>query len=160
MKSSHIFAVDIIAAVIYIVAANPLITGLAIHEWASIGVLVVFIVHSTQHYDWLIDIFKKLRSHPNPAQVGHLVLDIVSVIVFMIVTVSGIMVSRIILPLFGLVAPGYFFWNPLHSLSAKVLLALLIVHVVAHAGRLWAFIKARGKEQKNSILDDGTEPDV
>jgi hypothetical protein len=135
--------VDCIAAVIYLASANPGITGLAVHEWVSIGVFLVFVVHTAQHYDWVIDTFKKLRQKPPLSSVGNLVLDAATVVVFMVVTVSGIMVSRHILPLLGLVAPGYFFWSPLHSISAKVLLALLVVHVVAHARWLWAHIRAK-----------------
>ena len=31
---------------------------------------------------------------------------------------------------FGFYATGYYFWGPLHALSAKVLLAALLVHIV------------------------------
>jgi hypothetical protein len=64
----------------------------------------------------------------------------------MSVTVSGLMVSRHILPLFGLVAPDYFFWNPLHSIAAKILLALLVVHVVVHGKWLWGLLVNRRKK--------------
>jgi hypothetical protein len=71
----------------------------------------------------------------------------------MVVTVSGLMVSRHILPLFGLVAPGYFFWNPLHSISAKVLLALLLVHIVSH----WRWLASLfGRHRKADAA--GAEP--
>jgi hypothetical protein len=133
VKITQALVIDIIAALVYIIAANPSVTGLLIHEWIGFGVLVVFVVHGAQHYDWIIDTLRKLRERPSLIAVGNLILDIVTAAVFMVVTVSGIMVSRHILPLFGLVAPGYFFWNPLHSLFAKVLLALLVVHVVVHA---------------------------
>jgi hypothetical protein len=125
-------------------------TGLLIHEWVSLGVLVIFVVHAAQHYDWISDTFRKLR-HPTLGQMGHLLLDTLTVAVFMVVVVSGGMVSRHILPMFGLVAPGYFFWNPLHSLFAKVLLALLIVHVVAHAKWLWAFVKGFRQRKSHAI---------
>ena len=44
--------------------------------------------------------------------------------------VSGIMVSGALLPSLGLYATGYYFWDPVHALSAKVLLAALLVHIV------------------------------
>ena len=75
-------------------------------------------------------------------------LDVATALVFMVAMVSGIMVSRFILPALGLVAPGYFFWNPLHSLFAKLLLALLLVHVVVHAKQLWTYLKTRAKRRK------------
>ena len=42
---------------------------------------------------------------------------------------SGVMVSGAVLPTLGLYAEGYYFWNPLHAVSAKVLLALLLIHL-------------------------------
>jgi hypothetical protein len=150
MRVTQVLVIDIIAAVLYIVAANPVMTGLLIHEWVSLGVLVIFVVHAAQHYDWIIDTLKKLR-HPTPGQIANLVLDTLTVAMFMVVVVSGGMVSRHILPMLGLVAPGYFFWNPLHSLSAKVLLALLIVHIVVHAKWLWAFVKGFRQRKSHTI---------
>ena len=44
--------------------------------------------------------------------------------------VSGAMVSGTLLPSLGFYATGYYFWGPLHALSAKVLLAALLVHIV------------------------------
>ncbi len=43
------------------------------------------------------------------------------------------MVSGAVLQAFGLYAPGYYFWDPLHAVAAKVALTLLLVHVVVHA---------------------------
>ena len=51
------------------------------------------------------------------------------------------LISATVLPMFGLFAPGYFMWNPLHAASAKVLLALVLVHVASHAGKLVALVK-------------------
>jgi hypothetical protein len=141
MKFSQVLVIDALAAAIYLIAANPAITGLLVHEWASLGVFLVIIIHTAQHYDGVIDAFKRLRQHPPFATIGNLVLNILTAVVFMVVIVSGIMVSRHILPALGLVAPGYFFWNPLHALFAKVLLALLILHVVIHGQWLWSHIK-------------------
>lgn len=56
---------------------------------------------------------------------------------------SAALVSATVLPAFGLFAPGYFVWDPLHAASAKVLLTLVLVHAVSHAGKLAGFLKAR-----------------
>ena len=60
--------------------------------------------------------------------------------------VSGLMVSGAVLPFFGLYAEGYYFWGPLHAVSAKLLLALLLVHVVAHWRWVASFLKKKGPE--------------
>ena len=60
-------------------------------------------------------------------------MDALIVVGFMVATVSGLMVSGTVLQVLGLYAPGYFFWDPLHAIAAKLLLALLVVHVAVHA---------------------------
>ena len=61
----------------------------------------------------------------------------------MAVTVSGVMVSGAVLPTFGWYAQGYYFWDPLHAVSAKALMALLLVHVVVHGKWIAAWFKKR-----------------
>ncbi|MDR1422538.1 MAG: DUF4405 domain-containing protein [Coriobacteriales bacterium] len=149
MKSSIRLTIDILAAVLYIGAANPLITGLAVHEWLGFGLIFVFVIHCAVNYDWIIT---TLRRRTKDANMAHLVLDALTLIMFMTVTVSGLFVSRHILPLFGWVASGYYFWNPLHAISAKLLLALLLIHVVVHAR--W-FVRLFARRRGTDDRDDG-----
>jgi hypothetical protein len=148
MKPSSNLVIDVIVLVIYLIAANPLITGLALHEWLSLGVVVAFIVHTATHLDWCIDAVRKSFSTPSFSTMGNLLLDSAALLAFIVVTVSGLMVSRFVLPLAGLSSSGYFFWYPLHAISAKVLLALLVVHVVVHIKWLILFIKGRKRKEK------------
>ena len=70
-------------------------------------------------------------------------LDAALFLALAVCVVSGALVSATVLPAFGLFAPGYFVWDPLHAASAKVLLALVLVHAVSHAGKLAGFLKAQ-----------------
>ena len=125
--------VDVVALVVYLVVANPVLTGIGIHEWLGLGVLAVFFVHFLLHADWVVEVLRGAFSHPSWSRTGNLVLDLLIVLTFVAVVVSGVMVSGAILPTFGLYANGYYFWDPLHAVSAKLLLALLLVHVAVHA---------------------------
>lgn len=40
-----------------------------------------------------------------------------------------------------------YFWDPLHAIAAKVLLALLLVHLVVHWKWLYRFFRKRGKDE-------------
>ena len=145
MKPSVNLVIDIIAALIYILAANPLITGWVIHEWVSIGLIFIFVVHCAMHYDWIVTAIKKRVS---AGAYANLALDIATLVVFMLAIVSGLMVSRVILPFIGFVAPGFFFWEPLHEISAKILFALTLVHVVVHGRWIASLLSGRKKEQQ------------
>ena len=125
-------AIDAVVLALYLVAANPALTGIGIHEWLGLGVLVAFFVHAAVHADWVVEAVRGSFAHPSWARMGNAVLDVFILVAFMTATVSGIMVSGAFLPALGLYAEGYYFWDPLHAVSAKVLLALLVLHVVVH----------------------------
>ncbi|WP_080799119.1 DUF4405 domain-containing protein [Arabiibacter massiliensis] len=131
-------AIDLVALAVYLVVANPAITGIGLHEWLGLGVLAAFFVHLLVHADWSVEALRGSLSRPSWGRTGNLVLDVLIVLAFMATTVSGIMVSGAVLPALGLYAEGYRFWDPLHAMSAKALLALLLVHVVVH----WRWIAA------------------
>ena len=141
-------AVDAACLLAYLVAANPAVTGIGVHEWVGIGVLLAFLVHVAMHVDWVVEAVKSAVARPSWARTGNLVLDALIVVAFMTVTVSGLMVSGAVLAAFGLYADGYYFWDPLHATAAKVLLALLLVHVVAHGKWLVGFFKNRKGERR------------
>ena len=144
MDGKRLFAVDAVALAAYLAAATPALTGVAVHEWLGIGVLVVFLVHVVQHAGWVADAVRGSIRNPSLARTGNLALDALVLVVFMVVTVSGVLISGAVLPMFGLYADGYYFWDPLHAIAAKALLALLLVHVVVHWRWIRGFFAKRG----------------
>lgn len=145
-KKRNALVVDLIVLVVYLVVANPALTGIGVHEWLGIAAFVAFVAHAAQHGDWVAETARTAFARPSLGRTGHFVLDALIVVAFMMCTVSGVLVSGAVLPALGLYADGFFFWNPLHAASAKVLLALLVVHVVAH----WRWIAGlfRGSRDK------------
>ncbi|MDR1422506.1 MAG: DUF4405 domain-containing protein [Coriobacteriales bacterium] len=146
--------IDAAALLVYLVAANPLITGLAVHEWAGLALVIVFMIHTTVNLD---TIAQAVRHQISQEPVVNLIVDAALLIVFMVVTVSGVMVSRHILPALGFVAQGYFFWNPLHAIAAKILLALLIAHVALHSR--WVSSLFATKKGTQDVQDTRTTVD-
>ena len=133
--------VDLVALVVFLVVANPAITGIDLHEWLGLGLLAVFFVHLLLHADWVAEALRGAFAHPSWGRTGNLGLDLLIVVAFMATMVSGVMVSGAVLPALGLYAEGYYFWDPLHAMSAKALLAILLVHVVVHWKWIVRFFK-------------------
>ncbi len=149
MSDKKKLAVDAVALAAYLVAANPAITGVSAHEWIGLGALVVLAVHVAVSADRLAAVARTLRSGKARGRVfgaGRLALDALTALALVTCAVSGLMVSGAVLPAFGFYADGYYFWNPLHAVSAKVLLALLLVHVAAHWKWITGFF-GRGKRR-------------
>ena len=126
---------DAVVLVVYLVAANPALTGVPVHEFIGLGAFVVMGVHIVASGDGLA------------GRAGRLALNIVLLVALAACVVSGVMVSGAALPSLGLYATGYSFWDPLHAVAAKVLLAALIVHVVVRAPAALAVLRQRGSRR-------------
>ena len=150
MDLKKILIVDVVVLAVYAIAANPSVTGIGVHEWTGLGALLVLVVHVAMHFDFLAETVRH-AAHRRGMRLAKFVLDVTLVIVFMLCCVSGLMVSGAVLPALGFYAEGYYFWDPLHAASAKLLLALLLVHVVAN----WKIVAAGLR--KKAAADSGEE---
>ena len=140
--------IDLVALVVYLVVANPAFTGIAVHEWLSLGVFVVFLVHVAVHFDWIVETVGTVFRNPTWAHTGNFILSILILVAFMVCMVSGLFISGSVFAAFGFYVDGYYFWDPLHAMSAKMLLALLLIHIVVHWKWFMLFI-AKGKGVEN-----------
>ena len=113
------------------------LTGVPVHEFIGLGAFVVMGVHIVASGDGLA----------GRGRAGRLALNIVLLVALAACVVSGVMVSGAALPSLGLYATGYSFWDPLHAVAAKVLLAALIVHVVVRAPAALAVLRQRGSRR-------------
>ena len=129
-------AFDLVVLAGYLAAANPALTGIPVHEYMGLGAAVLMAAHIVASAEGLLA-FRRGRW-------GRAVLNGVLLVALATCALSGVMVSGDVLPALGLYAEGYHFWDPLHALSAKVLLAALIVHVVLRAPMVWAWMRSHG----------------
>lgn len=131
-EATRNLAVDVAVLAAYAVAANPALTGIGVHEWLGLGALLLLVVHAALHAGWVAETVRSVREGPSVLRVGNLAVDVLAFVALATCAVSGLMVSGDVLRAFGWYAEGYFFWDPLHAVSAKALLALLVVHVALH----------------------------
>lgn len=164
--SKRIIVIDVIVLVAYILSAFPAITGVPAHEWISIVGTVILLVHCAARGIIAVRSSRSPKSalparqpldagvSPTPqiGQAGRAWRTILNVLItgaLAICFVSGIMVSGTVLPAFGIFATGYYFWDPLHAISAKVLLALLLIHVVINIPVILALVRRRRETRRS-----------
>ncbi|MEA5018895.1 MAG: DUF4405 domain-containing protein [Gordonibacter sp.] len=154
--------IDVVAFVVYTAVTLPAFTGIPLHEWLSMVLLLPMLIHGALHIDWVIVTLRQLGRGVALARIGKLALDAALLVVFMVVVVSGLGISGTVLQTFGLYAEGYYVWAPLHAIAAKVLFALLLVHVAAHARSLYNLLKRSSAlkcaTQDDRSLDNGRRP--
>lgn len=128
----HKLTLDVASFLVYLVVSNTALTGIAVHEWLSLGLAVAFAFHTTLHWDWAIrmltDFVRKLLSMSRL----NFVVDVLLFVALTAVMLSGIMVSRSVLPTLGLSVPFGPSWRLLHSVTANLLLIVLGAHLGLH----------------------------
>ena len=116
----------------YLLATNPFATGITVHEWLSLGLALGLALHAVLHWEWAINVtryfFKRLL---NMSRLSW-VLDVLLLLSILFVFVSGLAVSRAVLPVFGIELPHSHTWGALHTASATIALAALGIHLGLH----------------------------
>lgn len=143
MSKKAKLSLDIAAAALFAAAVLPQFTGTAAHEWAGLGALAALLLHVAASLDALAGLGRAARRGSHGLASFALRSTAALFLALAVCVVSGTLVSATVLPAAGLFAPGYFVWDPLHAASAKVLLALVLVHAASHAGKLAGMLKAK-----------------
>ena len=125
---------DAVLLAAYALVDVPALTGVGAHEWLGVAVVAALRAHGAR---------RGAAPVHGAAAAGRAVLNGLIVVALAACAVSGAMVSGAVLPALGLYARGYFFWDPLHAASAKVLLALLLVHLALNASAVVRAVRAR-----------------
>ncbi len=124
--------VDSVILVGFLVAFEPLLTGIAIHEWLSLALAATLMVHLVLHWEWVLNVAARfLRKWFHESRLNFIV-DTALFIAFVLVMLSGILISRSILGLLGIQLAASPAWRTLHSLSADASLYLTGLHFALH----------------------------
>jgi hypothetical protein len=141
VKTKTNLAIDCAILIAFLVVNNPALTGLAVHEWFAIAAGLVLIVHVLFHWDWVVNItktyFKKLIHESRFNYIVNALLFIAYIIVFL----SGLMISRNVMQTLGIRLPASPAWREFHSLSANLALLLTGLHFAMH----WKWIVSATK---------------
>ncbi|MBI1882191.1 MAG: DUF4405 domain-containing protein [Chloroflexi bacterium] len=117
---------------IFLLVYQAKATGDVVHEWLGVGIAAAIIIHILLHWDWVVNItqrfFQKIKSEP---RINYIV-NAAIFIGFTTIIFSGLMISRTVLPFFGLEAANTSFWKTLHFTAADITLWLTALHVALH----------------------------
>lgn len=120
--------IDSLIFLAFLIAMEPRFGGVAIHEWLSLGLAVTIVIHLLLHWDWIITVgvkfFKKLWHSSRLKFVVDALLFVDGVAIML----SGILISKAILPALGISVQMDPTWRQLHSLTADLGILLLGVH--------------------------------
>ncbi|GIV64837.1 DUF4405 domain-containing protein [Bellilinea sp.] len=122
------FILDLGIFTAFLLALEPEVTGLEVHEWLSVALAGTLIVHLLLHWEWVVGVLKAFfRKLFHISRLKFLV-DALLLVAMVTVMVSGLMISRVIFPALGVSIMENQDWRILHSLSADLVLWLTALH--------------------------------
>jgi hypothetical protein len=131
------FLIDTAIFVAFLIAMEPRFGGLAVHEWLSLALAATIVVHLLLHWKWIVTVgaqfFRRLWHNSRL----KFVVDSLLFIAFVAVVTSGVMISRVILPAFGVEIQAGRVWLWLHTESADLAVLLLGVHFALSWKWIW-----------------------
>lgn len=113
----------------FLVAAEPHLTGIAVHEWLSLALGAALLVHVLLHWAWiaaLVTHFFKKVWHVSRLK---FVVDLLLLMAFVTIFLSGLLISEAVLPALGIHLAEGGAWKFIHAQSVNVTLALIGLHV-------------------------------
>lgn len=136
------FLVDLVIVAGFLFASQPHLTGMAIHEWLSLGVGVGFLTHILLHWRWVFETTRRLFSKLARQSYVNYILNLSLLGAFTLIIFSGLMISEEILPLIGLQGAHGGVWKWLHTTAADLVVWLVGLHIALH----WKWIVNAAKK--------------
>ena len=146
---------DLTLAIAFLVSFQPVLTGLAIHEWLGLGLGGALIGHLLLHWRWATGVARKWLSKLPFRKRVYMLIDASLLVGFLAIIGSGVAMSRAVLPLFGLTGSTGSAWFVLHKWSSMLTLALVGIKLVLHRKWFAAVVKKLG-HRHNRMHKRGT----
>ena len=118
------------------------LTGIAFHEWFGLALGLILVLHLAMHWRWVVNTAKKFFRRSGIMQRVRLVLDIVGFAAFFAIIISGILMSRSVLPALGLTGLHSFSLKMIHVISTYVTIIMIVGHLLLNVGTVYKMLKS------------------
>jgi hypothetical protein len=149
MSARTNLALDIVIAAAFLVAANPPVVGLTVHEWFGLAFGAAILAHLVLHWEWGVVVTKRLFAGGGRGLRLNYAVDAVLFVALTATVLSGLLTSRHVLPSLGLPSEPARGWREIHSFAANSSVAALGVHLGLHwnwiAVNLARFVRTSAK---------------
>jgi hypothetical protein len=132
MRARTNIVLDIAIGAAFLVAANPPLMGLAVHEWLGLAFAAALVAHLVLHWEWMVVATRRLFSRRGRALRLNYAVDAILFVALTAAVLSGLMISRHVLAVLGLPSQPARAWRGIHSLAANVSIAAMGVHLGLH----------------------------
>lgn len=120
----------------FLLSTTPVFTGIPIHEWLGLALAAGIVTHLLLHWQWLVEVTRRFfRKMPASTRINY-ILNALLFVAITLISFSGIMISRSIVPMLGIELGGSMIWKVVHTFSTDAIVFLMGLHVALH----WSWI--------------------
>ncbi len=123
---------DLGAFTALLISSAPHFTGDTIHEWLGLALSGAIVVHLLLNWSWITGVTSRIFSKKSKGQRFKYVLNWALFASGTLILLSGLMISKSVVPFFGLTLPQNMAWKELHELSTNVTMILMGLHMAVH----------------------------
>jgi len=116
----------------FLVVANPVLTGMTMHEWLALAFAAAILVHLLFHWKWLVTITKQFFKKLLHQSRLNYVIDALFFVSMTTAMFSGLMISKSIMTTLGIHLDVGRSWKTIHTLASDISLILLGLHFALH----------------------------
>ena len=126
-----------------LLAFSPTVTGISIHEWLSLALIVPAVLHLVINWEWVVRTTRNILGKAHATSTLNLIVDTLLFGAIVTVMLSGLLVSQVISSALGVSPAPSSLWHVIHSLSAMATVALTVLHLGLHADWVWRTLGAK-----------------
>jgi hypothetical protein len=135
-RRRFVFYLDTALLVVFLVLLSPRSTGLTVHEWLGIALALPLFVHLLLAWSWIATAARRLRPPVKTRDTVNAILNAALFVSAAVVVVSGLVISRVALPLFGVDTIDDRVWRGMHNRWTTIML----LSVSAHIAMNWRWV--------------------
>lgn len=157
-STRSILVFDTLLLALMLLLLAPKFTGLALHEWLGLAVVAPVLLHLLLSWNWIANSLRAFFTRATPRARVNFVLNAVLFILVVCEVVSGVMISQVALPGFGLPTVDDRAWRFLHNNFLAWLRIVVALHLamnwnwVVSALRRWRTPSAVLASRRGSVL--------
>jgi hypothetical protein len=123
---------DLGTFVLLLVVSAPRATGNTLHEWLALALSGGIVMHLLLNWKWIVEVTYRLSSKYSKGTLVNYILNWGLFSGVIMIMLSGLMISKTVVPFFGISLPESMSWRQLHELSTNIVMILMGLHVALH----------------------------
>ena len=134
---------DVLLLVLLLVVQSPRFTGVAAHEVIGIAIAIPLLIHMLLSWHWIVSKGRRLFTNGSVRTRINYLINVALFVAMATVIVTGIVVSRVVLPAAGIGTVFDGDWFEVHDASSNVLFFAVGLHLAMNWGWVLAAFRKR-----------------